>query len=142
MPMQIRSIKMWGSRCKPFQSFSCSLGLTTSCRFSLAFFGTPHEGGNASLVRLGSTAARIATYLGFGANESIVMALQSGSVFADCLREAFRHRLGKYQIVSFWEGKGNVSFVATGAQGLRIISLMHFDADRIKGLGNVRPGGD
>jgi hypothetical protein len=37
------------------------------------------------------------------------MALQSGSVFADCLREAFRHQLEKYRIVSFWEGRGNVS---------------------------------
>ncbi|KAH6702130.1 hypothetical protein BKA61DRAFT_495074, partial [Leptodontidium sp. MPI-SDFR-AT-0119] len=107
------------------------LCLTYSHSFSLVFFGTPHEGGNASLVRLGSTAAGIAKNLGFEANDSIVMAVQSGSVFADCLREAFRHQLEKYRIVSFWEGRGNIVSKQSATFGLPGIkeNIVRLEAD-------------
>lgn len=78
-------------------------------RFALVFFGTPHEGGNKALVKLGSTAAHIAKSLGFRTSESIVEVITNACIFSDTLKQSFRHQLESYSIVSFWEGKGNVS---------------------------------
>jgi hypothetical protein len=75
------------------------------------FFGTPHEGGNtdSTIVNLGFTTAKIARFLGFNINDSVVQVLKPGSLFADFLKEAFRHQLEEYHIVSFWELKSTVS---------------------------------
>jgi hypothetical protein len=73
------------------------------------FFGTPHEGGNKSLVRLGATAACVASWLGFKSEDSIVEVLKEGSLFSDVLKQSFRHQLESYKMVSFWEAEGNVS---------------------------------
>ncbi|KAM7206365.1 hypothetical protein V8F20_002714 [Naviculisporaceae sp. PSN 640] len=74
----------------------------------LLFFGTPHGGGNRSLVALGSLVARATTKLGFNEKSDIVQALQKGSVFSDILKESFRHQLMDYRIVSFFEKSGNI----------------------------------
>ncbi|KAL5610838.1 hypothetical protein FOBRF1_006955 [Fusarium oxysporum] len=74
----------------------------------LLFFGTPHGGGNRSLVALGSLAARATTKLGFTAKSDIVEALKHGSIFTDVLKEGFRHQLMDYRIVSFFEKSGNI----------------------------------
>ena len=74
----------------------------------LMFFGTPHKGGNGTLVALGSLTARIATHLGFRERSDVVSALKDGSTFSDILQESFRHQLESYQIVSFYEKIGNV----------------------------------
>ena len=78
-------------------------------RHGIIFFGTPHEGGQKALVKIGATAVRIANSLGFRSSSAIVEALQNGSLFSDMLKEAWRHQLESYQIVSFWEGIGEVS---------------------------------
>lgn len=78
-------------------------------RTGLVFFGTPHDGGDKSLVALGSAAARVATKLHVQPSSDIVEALKSGSLFSDILQEHWRQQLLSYQIISFWEGIGDVS---------------------------------
>lgn len=78
-------------------------------RHGIIFFGTPHEGGQRALVSIGAIAVRIANSLGFRSSSAIVGALKHGSLFSDMLKEAWRHQLESYQIVSFWEGIGEVS---------------------------------
>ncbi|KAH8703510.1 putative ankyrin repeat-containing protein [Talaromyces proteolyticus] len=74
----------------------------------LVFFGTPHGGGNPTLVTIGSAAARVARVLGAQKSMDIEQTLQSGSLFTEILQHSFRNQLMNYQIVSFWEGKGNI----------------------------------
>ncbi|KAF6231705.1 hypothetical protein HO173_010007 [Letharia columbiana] len=73
----------------------------------LVFFGTPHDGGNKSLVALGSAAARVASTLHLQSSNAVIETLKSGSLFTDLLGEQWRHQLESYQLVSFWEGIGN-----------------------------------
>ncbi|KAK2616030.1 hypothetical protein N8I77_002749 [Diaporthe amygdali] len=86
----------------------------------LVFFGTPHEGGNLkdAKVKLGFTAAKIAQSLGLEPNESIVQALKPGSLFSDFLKEAFRHQLENYNIVSFWEKESTIVTKESATFGL------------------------
>ena len=76
--------------------------------YGIVFFGTPHQGAQKGLTQIANTSAKIASGLGLRDSSAIVKALQSGSMFSDILRESWRHQLEKYQLVSFWEGKGNV----------------------------------
>lgn len=75
----------------------------------LVFFGTPHGGGKPTLVSIGSAAARIARFVGAQNNRDIEQTLQSGSLFTELLQHSFRNQLMNYHIISFWEGKGDVS---------------------------------
>ncbi|KAI1172154.1 hypothetical protein F4777DRAFT_524116 [Nemania sp. FL0916] len=68
----------------------------------LAFFATPHDGGNATLVGIGSVAAKIAISLGFQKGDNILETLDSGSLFTDLMHEHWKHRLLDFNIVSFW----------------------------------------
>lgn len=108
----------------------------------LVFFGTPHDGGNKTLVALGSAAARVASTLHLQASNDIIETLKSGSLFTDLLGEQWRHQLESYQLVSFWEGIGNVVPKKSATFGLpgereNIIELnaehselCRFDSDR------------
>jgi hypothetical protein len=42
-------------------------------------------------------------------SNDIMETLKKGSLFSDILQENWRRQLGQYSIVSFYEGKGNVS---------------------------------
>ena len=106
MPITIRTIRqLRRQRKNPSHKRTLSL---TETSVGLMFFGTPHRGGNGTLVALGSLAAGIATHLGFRDHSDIVSALKDGSTFSDILQESFRHQLESYQIVSFYEKIGNV----------------------------------
>ncbi|KAF6804850.1 NB-ARC and TPR domain protein [Colletotrichum musicola] len=74
----------------------------------LAFFATPHNGGDWKLVSLGSLAAKIATTTGFQKGDDVLETLKEGSIFSDIMHEHWRHQLLKYNIVSFWGGFDNV----------------------------------
>lgn len=74
----------------------------------LVFFGTPHDGGNKTLVALGSAAARVASTLLLQPSNDVIETLKSGSLFTDLLGEQWRHQLESYQLISFWEGIGNI----------------------------------
>jgi hypothetical protein len=75
------------------------------------FFGTPHDGGDRTLVALGSAAARVATKLHAQPSNDLIETLKSGSMFSDILGELWRQQLLNYNIISFWEGIGDVSLL-------------------------------
>ena len=75
----------------------------------LAFFATPHNGGDWKLVNLGTMASKIATTAGFQKGDDVVEVLKSGSMFSDIMQEHWRHQLLEYDIVSFWGALDGVS---------------------------------
>lgn len=90
-------------------------------RTGLAFFGTPHEGGDGRLVALGAAAAHIASALHVQPSNDLIETLKKGSLFSDLLAEQWRHHLESYQLVSFWEGIGDVG-IYTDSPGSELTS--------------------
>lgn len=74
----------------------------------LAFFATPHNGGDSRLVSLGEVAAKIARHTGFQKGDDVLETLKRGSIFLETMQEHWRHQLLKYDILSFWGAKDNV----------------------------------
>ena len=74
----------------------------------LAFFGTPHAGGDDALVALGKASIRIVRGLFRNPPNDIMQAVTHGSLYTDILQENWRHQLNLYKIVSFYEGIGSV----------------------------------
>jgi hypothetical protein len=75
---------------------------TKDATIGLAFFATPHRGGDRMLVSLGGVAAKIATTVGFQKGDDVLETLKKGSIFSDITEEHWRHQLLKYDIISFW----------------------------------------
>lgn len=75
----------------------------------LAFFATPHHGGDWMLVSLGGVVAKIATTMGFQKGDDVLETLKKGSIFSNTMQEHWRHQLLKYDIISFWGALDNVS---------------------------------
>jgi hypothetical protein len=78
----------------------------------LAFFATPHHGGDWKLVSLGGVAAKIARAVGFQKGDDVVETLNGGSIFSDIMQEHWRHQLLNYDIISFWGALDSVSLIA------------------------------
>jgi len=76
----------------------------------LVFFGTPHNGGNKTLLKIGGVVAKIANDLGFQKGDDVLETLKEGSIFTDIMREHWRHQLLRYDIISFW---GTLDAVST-----------------------------
>ena len=105
----------------------------------LAFFGTPHESGNSTQNTLGAAASRVAEILHLQSSKAIIETLKSGLLFADLISEHWKHQLGNYNIISFWEGQGDIVPKASAIFGLpgrrervimlntKHIDLCHFD---------------
>ncbi|XXG98067.1 hypothetical protein Hte_004385 [Hypoxylon texense] len=74
----------------------------------LAFFGTPHNGGDEMLVSVGGLAARIARTTGFQKGDNVIKVLKRGGMFSDIMKEHWRHQLLEYDVVSFWGASDNV----------------------------------
>jgi len=74
----------------------------------LVFFGTPHEGGDKTLVSLGNLATRVAQHMFRQPPSDIIEALKDGSLFADVLQDNWRHQLTRYKIVFFYEDVGDI----------------------------------
>lgn len=92
----------------------------------LVFFATPHRGGNGSWVSLGYLAAKITSR-----GDTILQALDKGSMFTDLLHEHCRHRLLDFDIVSFWGTLDHIVSKESASLGLpgnreNVVSL---DAD-------------
>ena len=76
----------------------------------LIFFGTPHGGpGNNWKNMFGAAAVRIAQSLPGTTSNDIMEALRNGSLFSDTLQSHWRHQVGHYMIVTFYEGIGDVT---------------------------------
>jgi hypothetical protein len=69
--------------------------------YGIAFFATPHRGGNH--IRFGAVVSAIARAVLGNPKNSFVEALKRNSAFADSLVENFRHQLEDYYILSFYE---------------------------------------
>jgi triacylglycerol esterase/lipase EstA (alpha/beta hydrolase family) len=76
---------------------------------ALAFFATPHHGGEGTLVSLGSVATTIARTVGFQKGDDMLESLRDGNIFSDIMQEHWRHQLMEYDIISFWGALDNVS---------------------------------
>ncbi|KAH8652856.1 hypothetical protein BGZ61DRAFT_374660, partial [Ilyonectria robusta] len=74
----------------------------------LAFFATPHGGGNETLVSFGKKCAAVVNFVTMSAPNDLMEAVTSGSLYSDILQEGWRHQLNNYRIVSFYEGIGNI----------------------------------
>ncbi|VUC25694.1 unnamed protein product [Clonostachys rosea] len=68
----------------------------------IAFFATPHHGGDATMVGLGSVATKIARTAGFQQGDDVLETLKSGNIFSDVMHEHWRHQMVEYNIISFW----------------------------------------
>jgi hypothetical protein len=77
------------------------------------FFGTPHGGGNTTLVHAGAISAKVARTLMAKPSTDLFKALEKDSVFTEHLREFFRMQYENYQVVSFYERLSNVSSLAS-----------------------------
>lgn len=69
--------------------------------YGIAFFGTPHRGGNFSA--LGDIASTIVRGVLRNPNNTFMEALKSDSLFAESIVEDFRHQLEDYYVLSFYE---------------------------------------
>ncbi|KAK0710048.1 hypothetical protein B0T26DRAFT_755171 [Lasiosphaeria miniovina] len=97
----------------------------------LAFFGTPHAGGNETLVSFGSKCAVVVNFVNHSSANDLVGAVKRGSQYADTLAESWKHQLTDYRIVSFYEGIGNIvprDSAVLGMPGL-VETVARIDAD-------------
>ncbi|KAH8682825.1 hypothetical protein BGZ60DRAFT_398796 [Tricladium varicosporioides] len=83
------------------------IGIKNSTR-GLAFFGTPHAGGNDTLVSFGRSCAAIVNAVTGSAPNDLMEVVSSGSLYTDILQDTWRHQLNDYRIISFYEGLGNI----------------------------------
>jgi hypothetical protein len=67
----------------------------------IAFFGTPHRGGNGASI--GKIAARIVTSLNGEAENTLLNTLTKDSSVLDNITSAFRAQLEDYRFISFFE---------------------------------------
>lgn len=89
-------------------SYQNNQRIAKHARRSLTFFGTTSWWRKKSLVTFGSACARILTALSTNPSNDNMEVLRSGSLFSDILQEVWRHQLGSYRIISFYEGIGEV----------------------------------
>ncbi|KAI1317289.1 hypothetical protein F5Y16DRAFT_153371 [Xylariaceae sp. FL0255] len=92
--------------------------VTRTATSGLAFFATPHNGGDGVLVSLGGLAAKVAIAAGFQKGDDVLETLKSGSMFSDIMQEHWRHQLLHYDIISFWGGKDSVVPMESARLGL------------------------
>jgi len=67
----------------------------------IAFFATPHQGGNH--VRFGAIISAIGRAVLGNPKNNFLEALKRDSAYADSLTQHFRHQLEDYRILSFYE---------------------------------------
>ncbi len=81
--------------------------------YGLIFFGTPHGGPGVNWKsEFGKMCVKIAQSIPGKVSSDIMEALQRGSLFSDTLQDQWRHRLESYQIVTFYEGIGDVGAIS------------------------------
>lgn len=96
---------------KPRKFFDVDVGTADADgeSYGIVFFGTPHGGpGNDWRIAFGKASVSIAHSLPGVQSNDIMEGLKSGSLFSDALQSQWRHQLSHYQIVTFYEGIGNV----------------------------------
>ena len=83
--------------------------------FGIAFFGTPHRGGNHA--ELGDIASSIARSITGSPENTFMKALKARSWFLEHISDDFRQLLEDFQILSFYETRPvyPIGLVSTGA---------------------------
>lgn len=71
--------------------------------YGMAFFGTPHNG--SKLASLASVVANVFSVAIGNRQPSFMEALGRNSLFADVIREDFRHGLEQFNVLSYYETK-------------------------------------
>jgi protein SERAC1 len=71
--------------------------------YGIAFFGTPHRGGNGAY--LGAIASNVARSVLRNPKPNFMEALKQDSLFANTLIKNFQHLLEDFHILSFYETK-------------------------------------
>ena len=95
------------------KSIGCSFDSANLTSYGLIFFGTPHGGpGPNWKVVFGKTCVKIVQSIPGKTSNDIMEALQKGSLFSDTLQNQWRHQLKHYQIVTFYEGRGDVRAIS------------------------------
>jgi hypothetical protein len=89
--------------------------------YGIAFFGTPHQGGNNAT--LGKVMSNVARAVLRTPKNNFLEALQKDSTFADTLSQNFRHLLEDYYILSFYETR---EFKKLGLVSCRFSFLNHY----------------
>ena len=85
---------------------------TNVTSYGLIFFGTPHGGpGSNWKIVFGKTCVKIAQSVPGKNPNDIMEALKRGSLFSDGLQNQWRHQLKHYQVVTFYEGIGDVRVI-------------------------------
>ena len=106
---------------RPRELLAVNIGIidTDKGSYGIVFFGTPHGGpGDDWRIAFGNACVRIAQSLpGVQAND-IMEGLKKGSLFSDTLQNQWRHQLNQYQIITFYEGIGNVWKLSWGKNAL------------------------
>ncbi|KAK1506349.1 hypothetical protein CTAM01_03684 [Colletotrichum tamarilloi] len=69
--------------------------------YGMAFFGTPHNG--SKLASLASVVANVFSVVLRNPQPSFMEALKRNSLFADVIRDDFRHGLEKFHVLSYYE---------------------------------------
>lgn len=69
--------------------------------YGIAFFGTPHQGGN--FAKLGDIAASIVRCVLRSPSNTFMETLKKDSLFSDTIAGDFRHQLEDYHVLSFFE---------------------------------------
>ncbi len=102
----------------------------------LAFFATPHNGGDWRLVTLGGVVVKIATAVGFQKGDDVVETLKDESIFSVIMQDHWRHQLFNYNIISFWGALDNVSLGSSKNLAYMLItSRYRLCQGRVQGLG-------
>ncbi|KAI0846312.1 hypothetical protein F5Y00DRAFT_244189 [Daldinia vernicosa] len=89
--------------------------------FGIAFFGTPHKGGNNA--GLADVIAKIARSLLGNPSNSFMSAIRAGTLFLDTIADDFRQLLEDFQILTFYETKPLGSFGIVVSPSSAILGL-------------------
>lgn len=103
------------------------------------FFATPHKGGHGA--DLGAIAASIAGFLTRNPKNDIMQSLKANDAFPKMLQHNYRHQLGDYSIVSFYEAHGMKGKVVRNSGACvvwRKKGALTYALDRGQGVGNFR----
>ncbi len=95
------AIVFWAQALVEAQLNDVEYGAIGTATCGLAFFGTPHHGGE--YAELGSVAANIFRCVARSVPNSFLDSLRANSLYAAHLADDFRHRLRHYRILSFFE---------------------------------------
>lgn len=74
----------------------------------IAFFGTPHKGGNPNKVGFGSVIEKLARVTNFQKGEEFLDVLKGDSIATESMHTQWLQQCSNYNIISFWGSEDKV----------------------------------